>query len=488
MRGRTIYYLNRRILVFCGNKKKKPRSKDDKLGTAHNAGTIGENLEPHNSESVLGDVQSGESLNSDDDSFVTSASQRTKSKSGISLGQTTEGNAKSGKFSTAQSGMSIDQFVNEHINDSQIGEVKENIGIGDQTDTFKTAINKFADAEEIALMKSENESFETNDSVFHQSIDGSALSNKTKTNKTVRQFDSAVKSGMSVRQNAETKVDKPLYLPFIVFHNITRLAATGGKFWNGTIEWSTDAVNWNTWSGGNISASENNKIYLRGTGNTKVGYSSNTKHFTLTGNNISCIGNIETLLDYQTVVNGQHPSMARYAFAYLFYNCANLVSAPELPSESLAVQCYQGMFMKCANLVSAPELPATGLMGFQQAYQSMFEQCTSLTTPPRLPATGLSLNCYSSMFKGCTNLDKLPSLPATYLYSGSYQGMFEGCSKIKISTSQSDEYKNSYRIPKSGQSSGSSDPASNMFANTGGTFTGTPEINTIYYTANEIIN
>jgi hypothetical protein len=59
--------------------------------------------------------------------------------------------------------------------------------------------------------------------------------------------------------------------------------------------------------------------------------------------------------------------------------------------------------------------------------------------------------------------------------------MFQGCTKIKLSTTASGTYTKSYRIPKNGTGTTASGALDSMFANTGGTFKGTPEINTTYY-------
>jgi hypothetical protein len=92
------------------------------------------------------------------------------------------------------------------------------------------------------------------------------------------------------------------------------------------------------------------------------------------------------------------------------------------------------------------------------------------------------------MFRGCTALTALPRLPATTSESGCYEEMFEGCPKIKLSTTQSDQYPNEYRIPESGAGTGFDNFALyRMFYNTGGAFTGTPSANTTYYTANEVV-
>ena len=89
--------------------------------------------------------------------------------------------------------------------------------------------------------------------------------------------------------------------------------------------------------------------------------------------------------------------------------------------------------------------------------------------------------CYSYMFRGCTSLTTAPSLPATTLANYCYSSMFQGCRKIKLSTTASGTYTKAYRIPKSGTGTTVSNALSNMFGQTGGTFKGTPTINTTYY-------
>lgn len=250
-------------------------------------------------------------------------------------------------------------------------------------------------------------------------------------------------------------------------------------------------------------------------------------------------GNIETLLDYKTVMNGEHPLMAEKCYYCIFYGCTNLVQAPTLPATTLTNSCYDGMFHNCTRLAQAPELPATALAN--GCYHRMFYGCTSLIQAPALPATTLTMDCYDSMFAGCISLTKAPDLPATKLatlcyqnmfvsctkltqapalpattledqscYIGMFQGctslitipalpatalvkycyynMFSGCSSIKLSTIQTDEYPYEYRIPY-GSATGTTgtDSLTNMFKNTGGTFTGTPTINTTYYTSNQIV-
>ena len=86
-----------------------------------------------------------------------------------------------------------------------------------------------------------------------------------------------------------------------------------------------------------------------------------------------------------------------------------------------------------------------------------------------------------SMFYGCTSLTTAPSLPATKLEFYCYNFMFSGCKKLKVSSVSSETYTKAYRIPKSGTGTTGLRSLNSMFANTGGTFIGTPKINTTYY-------
>lgn len=123
-------------------------------------------------------------------------------------------------------------------------------------------------------------------------------------------------------------------------------------------------------------------------------------------------------------------------------------------------------------------------------FRQLFQQCTALTSAPKLPFTALTSYCYQSMFSGCTNLATLPALPATTFANRAYYGMFSGCWNIKLSETQTWDYQTEYRIPSAwtGDESGATNPFTNMFSGTWWTFTGTPTINTTYYTSNTIIS
>ena len=278
--------------------------------------------------------------------------------------------------------------------------------------------------------------------------------------------------------------------------------------WDGTMEYSTDKSTWATWDGAQISATDNGGTYsldVRGTGNTKVTGTNDTHKWTLTGSNIACEGNIESLLDYATVASGSHPTMASGCYRSMFRGCTSLTTAPALPATALAGDCYSSMFQGCTTLATAPALPATtlavqcyfymfsGCTSLTTApalpattletscYMYMFQDCTSLTTAPALPATTLAFQCYTHMFSGCTGLTTVPELPATTLTGSCYYYMFKNCTSLKLSATQAGNYTKAYRIPTSGTGTTESQALLSMFSGTGGTFAGTPEINTEYY-------
>ena len=173
----------------------------------------------------------------------------------------------------------------------------------------------------------------------------------------------------------------------------------------------------------------NSTLRLRGknhNGTAKDSWNYATITFDKPDVKVTCTGDIRTLLDhesYKTVATDQ----AR--FCYLFENCKALTSAPDLPAETLADNCYLSMFRNCTNLVNAPALPAETLNEF--CYENMFEGCTNLKKAPELPATKLADYCYRSMFYNCKSLDTAPTLSVEDLANNCYSTMFKGCTSLK---------------------------------------------------------
>ena len=285
------------------------------------------------------------------------------------------------------------------------------------------------------------------------------------------------------------ETERAYYLKFSSPSSFTLKTYNTSKNWDGIIQYSTDDDTWTTWNGSEISAASDGTNYvllLRGTGNSYITGSTTTSgRFVFTGSDISCNGNIETLLDYEQVMLGTHPVMAVQAYIDMFRDCTNLVTAPDLPATTLTNSCYYEMFRGCTSLATAPALPATTL--YNASYRAMFLGCTSLVSAPEISAASLHEGCCLAMFYGCTNLETLPRLSATTLTNNCYKSMFQGCTKIKLSTTQSTEYPNAYTIPSQGTGTTATDALTDMFTGTGGSFTGALAINTTYYTSNTIV-
>ena len=275
------------------------------------------------------------------------------------------------------------------------------------------------------------------------------------------------------------------YLTFSSQNSFSLEIYKNTKSWDGTLEYFASDNTWAIWDGtGFLSAVTNGAeyvLYLRGTGNTVI--TGGMKPFRLSGSNISCIGNIENLLDYAVVEAGEHPTMATNCYKYLFGFCTGLTQAPELPATALTQACYANMFYGCTSLTQAPALPATTLA--YGCYSDMFHGCTGLAQAPKLPATTIAEYCYAAMFYGCTSLTQAPELPATTMARSCYQSMFYGCTSLKLSETKTEEYIQEYRIPSSGNGITSSDALTGMFNSTGGAFAGTPQINTTYYLSSD---
>lgn len=177
-----------------------------------------------------------------------------------------------------------------------------------------------------------------------------------------------------------------------------------------------------------------------------------------------------------------------YSCQSMFNGCSKLQTPPILASNILEINtaACRHMLSECTTLTTPPILSATTIAA--ACYEAMFSSCTSLTAPPALPATTVSTSCYKSMFYKCSSMTALPQLAAPTLANYCYQSMFYGCSLIKLSTTKTGAYQTVYRIPVAGVSGVTATGAlSNTFTSTGGTFKGTPDINTAYYTSNSII-
>lgn len=124
-------------------------------------------------------------------------------------------------------------------------------------------------------------------------------------------------------------------------------------------------------------------------------------------------------------------------FAYLFAGSPIRKSPSFLKYDVLGDFACMSTFYDCANLLTAPELPATDIG--RGAYMNMFSQCTYMRTGPSiLPARVQHIvggGEYSHMFSGCSRMTTGPS--NILLRSGpggaqsaTFYGVFTQCSAL----------------------------------------------------------
>ena len=192
-----------------------------------------------------------------------------------------------------------------------------------------------------------------------------------------------------------------------------------------SLEYSYDGIDWRSWDLSALTINPDDILYIRG--NNPAGFSCNDVFYTfvIEGDNVSCSGNIMSLIDYENLPDTIPCDICFYG---LFENCAVLTTTPELPAKKLTKFCYSYMFSGCASLTTAPALPATELADY--CYYQMFSYCSSLKITPKLPAKTLADNCYECMFAYCTALTIAPELPATILTDFCYAFMFKYCTSL----------------------------------------------------------
>lgn len=265
----------------------------------------------------------------------------------------------------------------------------------------------------------------------------------------------------------EKEVDNTPYVTF-ASENVQTLStvvydySTG--WWNPTkknvpvesLEYSVGDGDWQALGDGAAEfGGANGDLRLRGKCADGTGYERDYVMISLSGSDVTCSGDIRTLIDYEnyettstanarfyglfqectalTDASGlqlisNNNEMAEACYKNMFGDCTSLTAAPKLPATTLAGSCYNWMFSGCTSLTAAPELPATTLAEY--CYNNMFGGCTSLTAAPELPATTLAESCYNYMFFGCTSLANAPELPATNLAKSCYGSMFEDCASL----------------------------------------------------------
>ena len=126
---------------------------------------------------------------------------------------------------------------------------------------------------------------------------------------------------------------------------------TSTSLTNASVEYSTDdGTTWNTYTVSTAStaislASVGSSVLFRGN-NERLSYAASNYHkFVMTGQ-IEASGDLTSLFNEV----GGDVAMVASACSYLFSGCTSLLTAPNLPSTTLASHCYNSLFKGCSAL------------------------------------------------------------------------------------------------------------------------------------------
>lgn len=114
-------------------------------------------------------------------------------------------------------------------------------------------------------------------------------------------------------------------------------------------------------------------------------------------------------------------------------NVNSLLSEDYADVTNIGYRCYEGLFQYCTDLVSAPEICSDSFDWY--ACIMMFDGCRNLTNTPALTVSRAGDSCFKSMFRGCTSLKSAQPIIFTAPIEGSEvcMGMFEGCTSLESS-------------------------------------------------------
>lgn len=241
---------------------------------------------------------------------------------------------------------------------------------------------------------------------------------------------SSITRGVSACPTNWTVTNSFWGLHFFAIEKLTISAQKNSHYTSGTFQYSTNnGSTWPNFTPGTTTVTVNagKNVWFRAkttTGNDVAGIT-----FVVSGK-FKAEGEVYSLLS-QTKPQ-TYSSMNSHNFAELFSGCTSLVDASNLiiPDDGIGFYTFNNMFYNCTNLIYAPELPATSLG--EGCYYSMFQNCASLIKAPSiLPATFFNTESYSNMFDGCTSLVVSPVIMATGGGNYGMYEMFSGCSSLR---------------------------------------------------------
>ena len=216
------------------------------------------------------------------------------------------------------------------------------------------------------------------------------------------------------------------------------------KLWDGTIEYNNGNGNgWTAWDGSQISSSNiggRQRIYFRGSNNTYIMGSNGSRNnaWKITGSNVECNGNLDNLLDYNTAKEGNIPTRAAYCFYHMFDSCEALVKIPALGktfstpitnlNRTAPNHCFAYMFYNCSNILEPADLVYYGAGNY--SYMAMYQNCIKLTKGVEFRSGDAGEQAYSHMFYGCSSLEEVKSFGSSqgeYIFYRTYSH----CNSIK---------------------------------------------------------
>lgn len=281
----------------------------------------------------------------------------------------------------------------------------------------------------------------------------------------------------------------PYYIDYLCFtdasgssNTLTLTKTDGGRTPVITLEYSTDKVNWTTWTESNnvrtYTIPANGKVYLRGVNPNGICYNRSNRHTFSSTKNVRASGNIMTIADGV----GRRTDITRPFFSSLFMDMTTLLTAPNFPSGGMKIgdSSITRMFSGCTNLTNAPSITISSMTNGwccarmftncssltdvsnihlnstnipQESLLGMFDGCSSLTTPPTITSSALTIanGGLNAMFKDCTSLATAPNLNITTLNSSGTKHcyyLFLGCSALtdvtKVKLNATTLYSQSY--------------------------------------------
>jgi hypothetical protein len=239
----------------------------------------------------------------------------------------------------------------------------------------------------------------------------------------------------------------PYYIDYLCFtdasgssNTLTLTKTDTGNAYALSLEYSTDKVNWTTWTETNnvrtYTIPANGKVYLRGTNANGICYGGSDFYTLSSTKNINASGNIMTIVDSV----GRTGAIPTNCFRKFFLNMTTLLSAPSFGETSMTLNggALVQMFEGCSNMTTAPSIVISTLIGSGNCNDT-FKNCSSLTDASNIniTATNIPNNAFWATFLNCTSLTKTPIFSQSVLSLGAnaLRGTFNGCTTLTTAPS-----------------------------------------------------